>query len=153
MGRIRHADRTAGAVIGDRTLVHRRVTRTNAAHHEFFRNLLEFAHRLHQAGVPLMIGTDGHGGTPAYARELDLHVQAGIPVWDVLRLCTSQGARLVDLGDRTGRFEVGLEADIVFLNSDPFQDITNVKDVDLVVTNGNAHSFEELTGDVAEHAN
>ncbi len=41
MGRIRHADRTAGAVIGDRTLVHRRVTRTNAAHHEFFRNLLE----------------------------------------------------------------------------------------------------------------
>ncbi len=41
MGRIRHADRTAGAVIGDRTLVHRRVTRTNAAHHEFFRNLLD----------------------------------------------------------------------------------------------------------------
>ncbi len=41
MGRIRHADRTAGAVIGDRTLVHRRVTRTNAAHHEFFRNLLK----------------------------------------------------------------------------------------------------------------
>ncbi len=40
MGRIRHADRTAGAVIGDRTLVHRRVTRTNAAHHQFFRNLL-----------------------------------------------------------------------------------------------------------------
>ncbi len=43
MGRIRHADRTAGAVIGDRTLVHRRVTRTNAAHHEFFRNLLVHA--------------------------------------------------------------------------------------------------------------
>ncbi len=42
MGRIRHADRTAGAVIGDRTLVHRRVTRTNAAHHQFFRNLLEW---------------------------------------------------------------------------------------------------------------
>ncbi len=43
MGRIRHADRTAGAVIGDRTLVHRRVTRTNAAHHEFFRNLLDLS--------------------------------------------------------------------------------------------------------------
>ncbi len=46
MGRIRHADRTAGAVIGDRTLVHRRVTRTNAAHHQFFRNLLELYDRL-----------------------------------------------------------------------------------------------------------
>ena len=115
--------------------------------------VLEFARRLHQAGVPLAIGTDGYGGTPVYARELALHVQAGIPVWDVLRLSTSQGARLLDLADRTGRFEVGLEADMVFLNSDPLQDITNVKDVDLVVTNGNAHSFDELTGDVAETAN
>ena len=101
--------------------------------------VLEFARRLHHAGVPMTLGTDSFGGTPVYARELDLHVQAGIPVWDVLRLCTTQGARrLLDLADRTGRFEVGLEADMVFLNSDPFQDITNVKDVDLVVTNGNA---------------
>ncbi len=51
MGRIRHADRTAGTVIGDRTLVHRRVTRTNAAHHEFFRNLLE-RHKQAQNAVP-----------------------------------------------------------------------------------------------------
>jgi hypothetical protein len=107
--------------------------------------VLQFARRLYDAGVPLMIGTDGHGGTPAYARELRLHADAGIPVWDVLRLSTSQGAQLLNLGSKTGRFEVGLEADIVFLNSDPLTDVANVKDVDTVVTNGQAHSFEALT--------
>ncbi len=115
--------------------------------------VLELARRLHQAGVPMLLGTDAGGGTQWYARELELHAEAGIPVWDVLRLSTSQGARLLDLSERTGRFEVGLEADMVFLNSDPLEDITNVKDVYLVVTNGNAHSFEELVGDVAETAN
>jgi imidazolonepropionase-like amidohydrolase len=107
--------------------------------------VLQFARRLYDAGVPLMIGTDGHGGTPTYARELKLHVDAGIPVWDVLRLSTSRSAQLLDLGNKTGRFEVGLEADIVFLNSDPLKDVANVKDVDTVVTNGRAYSFKELT--------
>jgi imidazolonepropionase-like amidohydrolase len=107
--------------------------------------VLEFARRLYDAGVALMIGTDGHGGTPMYARELKLHVDAGIPVWEVLRMSTSQGAQLLDLGNKTGRFEVGLEADIVFLNSDPLKDIANVKDVEIVVTNGQVYSFEELT--------
>ena len=107
--------------------------------------VLQFARRLHDAGVPLMIGTDGHGGTPTYSRELRLHVDAGIPVWDVLRLSTSRGAQLLNLGSKTGRFEIGLEADIVFLKSDPLKDVVNVKDVDTVVTNGRAYSFGELT--------
>jgi imidazolonepropionase-like amidohydrolase len=107
--------------------------------------VLQFTKLLSDAGVPLMIGTDGHGGTPMYARELTLHVDAGLPVWEVLRLSTSQGAQLLGLGNKTGRFEVGLEADIVFLNGDPLKNVANVKDVDTVVTNGQVHSFEELT--------
>lgn len=107
--------------------------------------VLQFARRLYEAGVPLMIGTDGHGGTPTYARELQLHVEAGIPVWDVLRLSTSLGAQRVGLGERTGRIAVGLEADVVFLRGNPLSDIGNVKRVDIVMTNGRAYSFDELT--------
>lgn len=107
--------------------------------------VLQFARRLYEAGVPLMIGTDGHGGTPTYARELQLHVDAGIPVWDVLRLGTSLGAQRVGLGERTGRIAVGLEADVVFLKDNPVNAIGNVKRVDTVITNGRAYSFEELT--------
>jgi imidazolonepropionase-like amidohydrolase len=97
-----------------------------------------------------MIGSDGHGGTPLYARELQLHVDAGIPVWDVLRLSTSEGAQRLDLGHRTGRFEVGLDADLVFLRSNPLADITHVKEVDTVVTNGTPHTFAELTATVEQ---
>jgi imidazolonepropionase-like amidohydrolase len=110
--------------------------------------VLRFARRLHEAGVPLLIGTDGHGGTPFYARELQLHVDAGIPIWDVLRLSTSRGAKRVGLGSVTGRLEPGFEADLVFLNSNPLSDVTNIRDVHSVVTNGRVFSFEELTAPV-----
>ena len=107
--------------------------------------VLQFARRLYEAGVPLMIGTDGHGGTPTYARELQLHVDAGIPAWDVLRLATSLSAQRVGLGERTGRIALGLEADVVFLKGNPITEIGNVKRVDTVITNGRAYTFDELT--------
>jgi imidazolonepropionase-like amidohydrolase len=111
--------------------------------------VLRFAKRLHDAGVPLLIGTDGHGGTPLYARELQLRLDAGIAVWDVLRLSTSQGAQRLGLGGVTGRIEPGYDADLVFLNNDPLSDVRNITDVHTVVTNGRAFSFEELTASVA----
>lgn len=114
--------------------------------------VLEFARRLHEAGVPLMIGTDGHGGTPLYARELELHSRAGISTWDVLRMSTSEGARLLDLGERTGRFEIGFEADMVFLDADPLADVGAVRNLHLVVTDGEAHRVATLMADDAEPA-
>ena len=106
--------------------------------------VLRFAARLYQAGVPLMIGTDSYGGSPIYAHELQLHADAGIPTWAVLRMATSEGARLLDLADETGRFRVGLQADFVFLNADPTRSLANVTQVHTVVTNGAAYTFEEL---------
>ena len=107
--------------------------------------VFDLARRLDQAGVPLMLGTDGHGGTPMYAKELELHVDAGLPVWEVLRLATTLGAERIGLGDRTGRLEPGYEADVVFLRADPVDDVRGVREVELVLTNGKAFTFEELT--------
>ena len=111
--------------------------------------VLRLARRLHDAGVALLIGTDGRGGTPIYARELQMHVDAGIPVWDVLRLSTSLAADRLGLGKVTGRIAQGFEADLVFLNQDPVRQISNVRDVNTVVSNGRAFTFEELTAAVA----
>jgi hypothetical protein len=112
--------------------------------------VLRFARQLHDAGVPLLIGTDGHGGTPFYARELQLHVAAGIPIWDVLRLGTVRGAQRLGLGETTGRLEPGFEADIVFLHRNPLTDVSNIRDVHTVVTNGQPFGFDELTASVAQ---
>lgn len=109
-----------------------------------FPKVLELARVLHDAGVPLMIGTDGTGGGPIYARELHNHVQAGIPVWEVLRMATSGNAEKMGLGGRTGRIAPGMEADLVFLRDDPTVDVRSVREVELVVTNGEAHRFEDL---------
>jgi hypothetical protein len=109
-----------------------------------FPKVLDFARVLHDAGVPLMIGTDGTGGGPIYARELHNHVLAGIPAWEVLRMATSGNATLMGLGQETGRIAPGMEADLVFLRADPTQDVRNVREVVLVVTNGEAHRFDDL---------
>lgn len=107
--------------------------------------VLELARRLHDAGVPMMIGTDAGGGL-FYARELALHRQAGIPTWDVLRMATSEAAQAMDLDDRIGRVRKGFEADLVILNADPLADIAAAGQVHGVITNGRFHTRAELTG-------
>lgn len=112
--------------------------------HAVFPRVLEFARLLYDAGVPLMLGTDGPGGGPFFARELHHHVQAGIPPWEVLRMATSGNAALMGLGAETGRIAAGMQADLVFLRADPAADVRNVREVELVVTNGTPHRFEDL---------
>ncbi len=112
--------------------------------------VLAFAKMLYDAGVPMMLGTDGNGGGPTFAHEAALHVEAGIPVWNVLRMITSDNAEMLGLGERTGRIAAGMEADIVFLRKNPAEDISRLRDVELVIANGKAHSFAALTYDVAE---
>jgi imidazolonepropionase-like amidohydrolase len=106
--------------------------------------VLEFALRLHQAGVPLLIGTDGTGGGPLFARELELHVRAGIPIWEVLALATTKAAERLGLGGRTGALRAGFDADVVFLDANPLDDITNTRRVVTVLVNGRAYQPEEL---------
>jgi imidazolonepropionase-like amidohydrolase len=104
--------------------------------------VLGFARMLHDAGVPLMIGTDGNGGL-GLSRELENHVLAGIPVWEVLRMATSGNADLIGLPG-IGRLAPGSEADIVFLEADPAADVRNVARVAFVVNNGVLFKQEDV---------
>lgn len=106
--------------------------------------VLEFARRLYESGAPMMIGTDSAGGTPFFAREMELHVEAGIPVWAVLRMATSDAADIMGLGARTGRIAVGYEADIAFLSADPSADVGAARNVYAVMSNGVFHRAEDL---------
>jgi imidazolonepropionase-like amidohydrolase len=112
--------------------------------HAVMPKVLEMARRFFQAGVLLYLGTDGTGGGPDYARELELHTQAGIPVWDVLAMATHLGAERLGIANRAGRIEPGREADIVFLGSNPINDIKNIRDVKEVIVNGVLHSADSL---------
>jgi imidazolonepropionase-like amidohydrolase len=105
--------------------------------------VLRFVKLLHDSGVKLMIGTDGTGGAPVYARELHDMAEAGIPAWEVLRMATSGNAGLMGLKD-SGRIAPGLRADVVFLRADPVQDVRNVRQVEWVVAAGKPYRSADL---------
>lgn len=121
--------------------------------HAAMPRVLELAKRFYDAGVRLSIGTDGTGGGPSFVRELRLHVQAGIPPWDVLRLATSDAAERLGMGELRGALAPGFEADIVFLNSNPLESIENAGDVDTVVQDGRAYRAKELIDMASAPAN
>ncbi len=105
--------------------------------------VLAFARKLHDAGVPMMIGTDAGGGI-SIDREMQLHVEAGIPAWDVLRMATSEAADIMKLGNRVGRIAQGYEADLAIFDADPVADVGATAQVYGVLNNGRLLRSAEL---------
>ena len=89
------------------------------------------------AGVTICFGGDvgvyPHGDN---VRELEMMVEYGMPVLDVLRSATSVNARLFHLENKVGRIRSGLLADIVIVDDDPLQDISSLRKVRLVMKEG-----------------
>ena len=81
---------------------------------------------LHQAGVPLLAGTDAPNPGTAHGislhQELDNLVRAGLSPGEALAAATSVPARVFGLGDR-GRIAPGLRADLILVDGDPMRDI------------------------------
>lgn len=109
--------------------------RVHALYDRSYARMIEFVGRLHRAGVPLVAGTDEIEGFTLH-RELELYTMAGIPAGEALRIATWNGAKYTrTLADR-GSIEVGKAADLVLVDGDPTQDITALRRVALVITQG-----------------
>lgn len=111
--------------------------------HTVWPKIQRFARMLHEAGVPLTIGTDLANPfvSPGYdtVAEMRLHQDAGIPTWDILRMATSDAAETLHMADRIGRLTRGMEADVVFVNADPTTDVANAMQTRAVLLNGAYH--------------
>jgi imidazolonepropionase-like amidohydrolase/ABC-type multidrug transport system permease subunit len=115
-----------------------------AAKAELFQNALEQGRanllRAWKAGVPLVMGTDAgnplvfHG--PSMHHELQLWVQAGIPVEVALKAATVNAAKLLGIAARTGAIRKGLDADLLLVDGNPLQDISATERISLVVFKG-----------------
>lgn len=81
------------------------------------------------AGTDLSLGADFH-------RELELLQSASIPVWDVLRTATVNGAVFLGREHDMGRVEAGFVADLLCVRSDPTADVTNLRDIEFVMKSG-----------------
>ena len=113
-----------------------------------FPSILEFVGLLHETGVTLTAGSDlmNPWMTPGVSlhRELELLVQAGIPPATVLTIATRNAAVALDRASDFGTLEVGKMADIVVLTADPLLDISNTRQIEWVLKNGDLFAQQDL---------
>jgi imidazolonepropionase-like amidohydrolase len=108
---------------------------------------------LHQAGVPILAGTDANEspGTPTMVphgkslhRELELLVDAGLSPVEAILAATAQPARYFGLNDR-GTIEPGKRADLVLIDQDPLTDIRATRSIRRIWCAGVEHKPADLT--------
>ncbi len=100
---------------------------------------LENVRLLHEAGIPVLAGSDAPNPGTAYGvsmhGELELLVKAGLSPSEALKAATAASARAFDLNGR-GVIAEGARADLLLVNGDPTTDILAVRSIDRIFKNG-----------------
>jgi imidazolonepropionase-like amidohydrolase len=113
-----------------------------------FQYRLRMVGEMNRAGVKLLAGTDTAYGYPvggfALHDELALFVQAGLSPMEALQTATINAANFLGLEKSLGTIETGKLADLVLLEANPLDDISNTKKIFAVVTNGRYLPKEKL---------
>jgi hypothetical protein len=107
-----------------------------------------------RAGVRLLAGTDrGLAGTDpffvagfALHDEIELMTSAGLPVSAVLRIATLAPAQFFGRENELGSVSDGKLADLVLLDADPLQSISNTRLIRAVVADGRLYDRAALDG-------
>ncbi len=105
---------------------------------------------MHRAGVPILAGTDTAAGVRVYPgfslhRELELIAQSGLSPMETLQTATRNAGVYLGLSD-TGTIEKGKRADLVLLDANPLDSISNTRKIRSVVINGRYLSRSDLDG-------
>lgn len=106
--------------------------------------LLKITGALHRAGVPIVAGTDV--GVPGHTlhRELELYVNAGFTPLEAIQAATIVPARVMKLDGEVGTIESGKRADLIVVDANPLDDISNIRKVRYVVTQGRLFDCAKL---------
>ena len=103
---------------------------------------------MHRAGVKFLAGTDA--GNPyiypgfSLHEELALFVEAGFTPMEALQTATRNPAKFLGLLDSLGTIEKGKLADLVLLEANPLDNISNTQRINAVVVNGTYLSKETI---------
>jgi imidazolonepropionase-like amidohydrolase len=100
-----------------------------------FRKMLDLVAELHRSGVRIVAGTDAMAGFSLH-RELELYSLAGIPNAEVLRIATLQPAQILKRDKDLGTIEPGKLADLIVVDGNPLQTMSDLRKVVTVVKDG-----------------
>ena len=109
-----------------------------------FRRMMEIVGALHKAGIDIVAGTDQAVPGHSIYRELELYVQAGFTPLEALKSATSVPARVMGMDKEAGTIEAGKRADVIILNANPLENISNIRSVDKVIANGTLYDAAPL---------
>jgi imidazolonepropionase-like amidohydrolase len=101
--------------------------------------------QFYKAGVPIVAGTDNI--VPVYSLYLEIETYqklGGLTPLEAIKTATIIPAKVMGLDAETGTLEIGKEADIAILEKNPLVDITNLRTVSAVITNGNYYKSSSL---------
>jgi len=100
--------------------------------------------KLHEAGVPLTMGTDSPTvlGMPGFSAidEVRALVHCGIPLLDAIRIATWNGGQFISnklaLSTPIGAIRAGWRADMILLESNPLDNADNLENITGVMAGG-----------------
>ncbi|MFH1050596.1 MAG: amidohydrolase family protein [bacterium] len=104
--------------------------------------------KLQDAGINVAAGTDAgnigviHG--PSLFHEFEYMKQAGLSNQEILTDATLNAAKLLGMESKLGTIEKGKLADLVILNSNPIDNISNTSDIFMVFKNGEGFKPDEI---------
>ena len=136
-------------------------TGTNPERIAYFEKLIAFHMLLvksfKEAGVPIVAGTDA--GNPGVVwgfslhDEIELLVKAGLTTEEALASATRLPATWLGIEKKIGTVEVGKYADLILLDANPLEDISNTRKISGVFVNGkwlNSGKINAMLSDLAK---
>jgi len=99
---------------------------------------------LHRAGIPIVAGSDT--GLLGYGlhREMELYVKAGMTPFEAIQTATIVPAKAMKLDRELGTIEPGKRADLILVDGNPLENISDIRRVSRVVANGRLYDCQKL---------
>lgn len=102
--------------------------------------VLQLTKKMHDSGVKLLAGTDIPNFDletgQSLHHELELLQDAGIPLSDIIQIATKNAAEALGISNSTGTIDKGKQADLLILSSNPLENMSSIKDIEMVINNG-----------------
>ena len=123
---------------------------TRAMLKRFFALQLKLVKLFQDTGVMMLAGTDGGGSGHwdisgfALHQEFDLLRQAGLSPLTILQMTTLNGAKFLGRENRMGSVEVGKDANLVVLDSNPAVSVQALHQIRAVVRGGTFYAKDAL---------
>ncbi len=92
---------------------------------------------MYKAGIPIVAGTDELAGFTLQG-ELELLVKAGLTPAQALQVATLNGARFSNAAANKGQIKVGFDADLLLVDGNPTENIADIRQLAMVITQGKA---------------